>query len=514
MGLSKSDFLQAGSDFWAYLNDLPQSVTKPLAALGILTFTTSAYILWRHGINHGDHDYLPDAYLVRGHIPLFMKSSGTGQFTLSLREKTNSREPAYLRTYLSRSLVLFKLKDLKELFQTHGTKSIDRGSRLGLHLEYKQTNAILEISGPVWKNNRRIFHTFVRNWGREKLFQLIMEESKHLNAALAQYQEEFDPTDLLQMAVCNIISTFIFGSRFQYFDRESQKIIHALTTSNARVHLMSYFVWLFFKYVPVYPAFTQRRQSVKENKAFIKRKIQERIRQGVKSPPETLIDAYALESTTTGDKFDFHNLENVIWEIFFAGTETTSTTLAWFLTAIAANPQIQSKMAVEIENTLGDGQLTLNDFNNLPYTLAVQHETQRYGTIAQNTIMHQMNTDVTLSSGKKVRHGEKVLANLYAIMRDPTYFKFPNEFNPENFLNEGGKFQNNEGFVPFGVGPRICLGLNLADMELKVFMIEICRHFKVTSSEQINLSDRVQKLTNLPKPHKFLFVKQNKEETE
>ncbi|XP_075241504.1 cytochrome P450 2A13-like [Convolutriloba macropyga] len=511
--LQSVDFSKSFQEFLTWFDKISSKITAPIAVASVVSLLTASYIFWRYGFNHGDHKDLPLAYWIRGHSPLLAKRDCTGKILESLYDKTKDSGPAYLRSYLSRNLVLFKLRDLKEIFQTYGSKSVDRAHRSiaspSINLEYISTKGILEISGPIWKNNRRIFHTFLRTWGRENLLRLITEESKHLQAALAEQKGEIDPNDLLQMAVCNIISTFIFGSRFNYYDHEMNSVIAGITAINTRNIWLPYIAWLIIKHVPIIPSFTQKMKGIKENKAFIRRKIEERIYKGVKSPPETLIDAYALESTTTGDKFDFDNLEIVIWELFFAGTETTSTTMAWFITAMAADPSIQSKMAEEIEHQIGERDISLDDFKSLPYTLAVQHEVQRFGCIAQNTIMHQMNTDVTLSSGRKLREKEKVFANLYTIMRDPAYFKYPYDFKPENFLDDDGQFVNSEAFVPYGVGPRICLGQNLADMEIKVFMIEICRNFRISSTDKILLDERVQKITNAPVPKKYLFQKLN-----
>jgi len=237
----------------------------------------------------------------------------------------------------------------------------------------------------------------------------------------------------------------------------------------------------------------------------VKMEHNENVANGIREPADTLIEAYALEWGKCGEKRDIDNLIVVIYELFFAGTETTSTTLAWLVTCLANNTHVQDRMFAEIESVVGTGELQSAHFKDLPYTLAVQHEVQRYGCITPITISHTMKEDVTMSNGKVVRKGEFVFGVLYSIMRNPKYWKYPEEFNPENFLDDNGGFQMNEAFVPYGMGPRICLGQSLADLELKVFMIEIMRKFIIISDQSIDLNKSVQGITCAPLSYKFRF---------
>ena len=143
---------------------------------------------------------------------------------------------------------------------------------------------------------------------------------------------------------------------------------------------------------------------------------------------------------------------------------------------------------------------------NLTYLTAFQYEVQRFACVAQTTLPHKVLQDIRLESGQVIKNGVVMMANLYQIMRDPQYFKYPEEFNPCNFLDETGtQLKTVEAFVPYGVGPRICLGQILADLEVKVFIIEIVRKFKVTSPDDIDLSDSVQNFTCAPQKYRYSF---------
>ena len=91
-------------------------------------------------------------------------------------------------------------------------------------------------------------------------------------------------------------------------------------------------------------------------------------------------------------------------------------------------------------------------------------------------------------------------------MRDKNLWKNPDIFSPENFLDENGEFVSNEAFIPYGMGPRVCLGQNLADLELKIAMCELVRKFKISCAEKIDLDKKVQRITCAPYPHKYTFT--------
>ncbi|MED6253298.1 hypothetical protein ATANTOWER_026141 [Ataeniobius toweri] len=73
--------------------------------------------------------------------------------------------------------------------------------------------------------------------------------------------------------------------------------------------------------------------------------------------------------------------------------------------------------------------------------------------------------------------GTVIIQNLISVLSEEGQWKFPHEFNPENFLNEHGEFVKSEAFIPFSAGHRMCLGEGLARMELFLIMVTLLRKF-------------------------------------
>ena len=490
------------NDAYSAIKDKKYFLSVSVGAAAIATF------LWLRFKNNEDRfPVLPNAHWLKGHMDKHNASKSTGRLLQSMNEGTNY-DVAYFRSVFggNHRLILYTLKDLKEMFYVRGQQTIGRKFGVSLHRGSKSKDAILDTSGPRWKNNRRVFHNHLRNVGRDKQLEYVLDEAYHLTDTLEQMPEDFEPTALFQSAVCNVISVLIFGSRFEYFNDEAENIFKSIFRANGKLFHLPDYVIAFLTYFSLSKKISGRIQSVKTCKDYIRKQIDDRVRAGIREPAETLIDAYIADLSRSGLKCDAENLVAVIYELFFAGTETTSTTLNWLLACLSTHPDVQEKMFNEIQSQLGDSKPKIQHMRDLHYTMAVQHEIQRFGAIAQTTLPHRMVEDVKLPCGKVVKKNEFLAGNLYQIMRDPAHFKYPNEFNPENFLNDQGEFEQNEAFVPYGIGPRICLGQNLADLEIKIFLIELVRKFKISSKDDVDIHKSVQKLTCSPATYKYNFT--------
>ena len=120
---------------------------------------------------------------------------------------------------------------------------------------------------------------------------------------------------------------------------------------------------------------------------------------------------------------------------------------------------------------------SLDDKPDLHYTNAVLFESFRYTSFVFASVPHYATSDVRLRE-YVIPKGAIVLISLYHVMHDPEYFKDPETFNPDRFLNENGEFVNDERVIPFGIGKRFCLGQSLAEKEFFLFFTGLMQKFK------------------------------------
>ena len=192
-----------------------------------------------------------------------------------------------------------------------------------------------------------------------------------------------------------------------------------------------------------------------------------------------LTDLYHLKKTeedNASDAFANFNFTRKLEDLFIAGSETSVTALLWLLVLMLNYPEVQSKCQREIDEVIGSRMVTLADKENIAFVEAVIHECLRLRPPGPLGVPHAADKDTNLYS-YKIPKGTLVLTNLYSVHMDTKYWDSPEEFCPERWISPDGKFQKNEAFAVFSLGPRVCLGEVLAWAELFIFFTSLLQKF-------------------------------------
>ncbi|XP_072475650.1 vitamin D 25-hydroxylase isoform X3 [Notamacropus eugenii] len=131
----------------------------------------------------------------------------------------------------------------------------------------------------------------------------------------------------------------------------------------------------------------------------------------------------------------------------------------------------------EIDLIVGPNRMpSLEDKSQMPFTEAVLHEVLRFCNVVPMGIFHATSQD-TVVRGYSVPRGTTVITNLYSVHFDKKYWKDPEVFSPERFLDSHGQFVKKEALIPFSLGRRHCLGEQLARMEMFLFFTSLLQRF-------------------------------------
>jgi len=190
---------------------------------------------------------------------------------------------------------------------------------------------------------------------------------------------------------------------------------------------------------------------------------------------------------------------------YAAGFETSSTTLSFCLYELSKNQEIQRKVQKEIDEILAkhDGKITYDSVSEMKYLESCIDETLRkYPPVPilnrECTIEYKIpDTDVVIEKGTQV------FIPVLGIQHDEKYYPHPEEFIPERFNeeNSAGKTFNDRPYLPFGEGPRICIGLRLGKMQTKVGLIVMLKKFSYRlSDEHINKDLKMSPLSVIMAP--------------
>ncbi|XP_017574177.1 cytochrome P450 2J6 [Pygocentrus nattereri] len=441
---------------------------------------------------------------------------------ISFRDPIRSFEKIYEKyggvstLYLANQdcVLLSGYNSFKEAFVEQGNIFSDRAS-YPLNDRLSRGLGLISSSGHMWRQQRRFVLSTLKNFGMGKkiLENSVLQESRYLCEALHSHQGlPFDPHHTLTSAVANIICSLVFGHRFEYDDHYFHKILQY----SDEVFQLPMTSWgrLYNKFPTLVSWLPGRHQTAFTNLSKLKRFIQEEIQKHKqdRNPdnPRDYIDCYLEEIETCKDSQAEFTEENLVWcvvDLFGAGTETTFNTLRWAMLYMAKYPSVQEKVQAEIDQVIGQTRPpSMDDRSQMPYTYAVTHEIQRFSNIVPFTPPRVANEDTTVA-GYLIPKGMMILPFLNSILQDQNEFSTPDEFNPEHFLDENGRFVKKENFIPFSIGKRMCPGEQLARMELFIFFTSLMQRFTFHAPEGQTLGlERTVGITSGPRPFRIRAV--------
>lgn len=165
----------------------------------------------------------------------------------------------------------------------------------------------------------------------------------------------------------------------------------------------------------------------------------------------------------TGRAMSDQDLADNLLTFITAGHETTALALTWTFYLLDLHPEIGDRVLAEIEAVTGGDALTPEHVLELAYTRQVLQEAMRLYPPAP-IIVRDAIAGFTLA-GERVAAGSSVYIPVYAIHRHATLWDEPDRFDPDRFEPEAVKARHRYAYLPFGAGPRICIGLSFALLE-------------------------------------------------
>ncbi|TKS88003.1 Cytochrome P450 2F2 [Collichthys lucidus] len=370
---------------------------------------------------------------------------------------------------------------------------------------------VLADYSATWKEHRRFALMTFRNFGlgKQSMEQRILGEIQYTMETLEKsIGTTFSPRVMFHNAASNIICQVLFGKRYEYDDNFIRVVVQCFKENSKIANgpwAMLYDSVPMIRNLPL--PFTKAFKNIETCKKLVTRLITEHKETRVPGQPQDFLDCYLDELDKRGDDDGFSFCEDrlimFVLDLHFAGTDTTSNTLLTGFLYLMTYPSIQERCQQEIDKVLEKrDHASYDDRHNMPYMQAVIHEVQRMANTVPLSVYHCTTNDTKLM-GYSLPRGTLIIQNLNSVLSEEGQWKFPHEFNPENFLNDQGEFVKPEAFMPFSAGPRMCLGENLARMELFLIMVTLLRKFKFIWPEDAGQPDYtpVYGITLSPKPY-------------
>lgn len=348
-----------------------------------------------------------------------------------------------------------------------------------------QGKGLVNIHGEAWMRQRRLL---AQGFKASHLTKLLPVQQGVLAELLTEFDAEAQrgPVDVHEQMVrftLRLVGRSIFGRSMQ--KEELQHIGDAISAIQA---------FILRQIVQPYriPWFrvsgqTERHQRIRRAaEAVALKHIQTRREEGV---GDTDLLRILLQQTyhDTGQPMDEPLALLEALQLLVAGNETSSNALTWILYLLARHPEYIHAIRDEAATVIGEGPITFANLHQLEVTTRVIDEALRlYPPFWMIDRIALADDDI---AGVHVPKGAMVIPYIYGTHRNPAHWPDAERFDPGRFEGEKGKERHPFAYIPFGGGPRTCIGANLALMQMLLIIMTFARRydFRMASATPVDM---------------------------
>ena len=349
----------------------------------------------------------------------------------------------------------------KHVYKSRGVK---------LAMEDISPENIFVSDGDFWKKQRKLMQPSFHS-KRIGAYADVMVNLAQREVASWQDNVEIEFEEAMTRLTMNVITKTMFDAEV---GTEANEIGESFTRLFQIVDKRVGRIIGLPKWVP-----TPENLEVKHHSAkirdLLKRIIDERRK--TKEDKGDLLSMLLLAQDEDGNGMTDEEVINESFIIFGAGHETTANTLTFAHYALSKNPDVREKLLAEVDSVLGGRPATLENLRHLTYTEQVIKETLRLyppAWIFTRTVVEPITID-----GHEFTPYTIMIISPWSLGRDERLYDDPLTFNPERFSSENEAAIHKYAFIPFGGGPRVCIGNQFAMMEATLILATIAQQYQL-----------------------------------
>jgi cytochrome P450 len=349
-------------------------------------------------------------------------------------------------------------------------------------------NGLLTSEGDFWRRQRKLAQPAFYKQRLALMTDMMAQETEHLltDWQAHNHQEPRDITrDMLRLTL-NIVTKALFstdvGDRVAGISDALNEIMHYADRE------LKSFVHIPLKYPT--PANVRFQKAVDRVEEVIYGIMDGRRREWQSNPASRHDDLLDMLMHTrdeeTGETMSDAQLRDEVTTIFMAGHETTANALSWALYVLALHPEVVQKIREESQQVWSaTGTSTFEKARELRYTLQVVQEVMRLYPPAW--VIGRRALGESHIGPHAFPADSYLLISPYTLHRHPEYWEDPEVFNPDRFAEEHAKNRPTYAYIPFGGGPRMCIGNNFALLEMQLVLSLLLRDFgiRLTTPDQV-----------------------------
>jgi cytochrome P450 len=332
-------------------------------------------------------------------------------------------------------------------------------------------DGLLTSEGELWRRQRRIAAPAFHN---KRIAGFVDTFGACTQATLARWHtlpQPFDVTAEMMALTLDIIARTMFSTDVRGEVEAVRRLMEIVVNMRPSVpDLLGLPEWLPRRQPAAY------RRAVAQFEALVAGFLAERRADGI-DRGDLLAMLLAARDPDTGEGMSDKQLRDEILTIFLAGHETTANALSWIWYLLARHPQAEARLHEELDRVLGGRVPTYADLAELKWTRMVIEEALRLYPPAHTIARTALGEDRI--GGVRVPAGAFISISIYVTHRNPNLWPQPERFDPERFAPAEVARRHRFAYLPFGGGPRICIGSSFALAEAQVVVAAIAQRYRV-----------------------------------
>jgi cytochrome P450 len=359
-------------------------------------------------------------------------------------------------------------------------------------------NSVIITEGATWLRQRRtLLPAFSPKRFDAYAGQVTAAAADAYASLPADGHTPIDAEHTMNMLAMDIILRTMFGNKV---NEDTARTEQAIRTLAAIGYAEMFLPFAMPAWAPL-PRQVLKRRELRLLDGLVRSHIRERrARAGAgQEPGEDLLGMLLAARDDEGDGRPLldDEIRDQLMTVFLAGHETTATALAWAAWALAADPALAARAAAEADGVLGTRAPTMADLPRLPLLAAVVKETLRRYPPVPGVLMRRAIEDVQIGEWL-VPKGSLVTIPFFIAQGDARWFPQPERFDPERFLGDAARELPRGAYIPFGSGPRVCIGNGFATMEMTLALAMLVQRFRLAPAPGQDMPEPKMQVTLRP----------------
>jgi cytochrome P450 len=331
-------------------------------------------------------------------------------------------------------------------------------------------DGLFTSDGALWKQQRKLMQPAFHQRQLAAYADVMVTHAQGLTETFVDQETRDVGADMTKVTL-GIVVKALFGADLP---REAGEIagsmVAVLDAVNQRMN-----------YALKFPSWVPTARNIRERRALVKLDAMLQVliaaRRSASEGRDDLLSVLLAAVDEEGGRMSERQLRDEMMTLFLAGHETTAGALTWTWYLLSQHPAVEAKLHEEIDRVLAGREPGMSDLVNLPYSDMVIRESMRLYPPAPG-IAREPVEDVSIG-GYDVRKGSLIVIHSYAMQRDDRYFPDAERYDPERFAAGWEERIPRYAYLPFGSGPRGCIGNSFAMIEARLVLVAMAQKFRL-----------------------------------